>query len=122
MLTPANASPVTIETMFAINIGFLRVSLLEENHNRTKRGTNIADPTQVTISNWHMGLSVAKRACAGEFGGSMATSVQVVEWGASAMVPRSLFVKLKRELAICSFSLSTLDEVDKDCTITRCLD
>lgn len=89
MLTPANDSPITIETMFAMNIGFLLVSLLEENHNKAKRGISIADPTQVTISNWHIGLSVAKsmpRTCAGEFGGSMVASVQVVEWGTRTMV------------------------------------
>ena len=57
MPAAANVSPITIETTFAMNIGFLLAFLSEENHNRTKRGTNIAEQMQVTISNWYNGLN-----------------------------------------------------------------
>jgi hypothetical protein len=46
-----------IEATFAMNIGFLLVSLVEENNSRTKSGINIAEKMQVTISNWYNGLN-----------------------------------------------------------------
>jgi len=40
-----------IEPTFAMNIGLLLVSLVEENNSRTKSGINIAEKMQVTTSN-----------------------------------------------------------------------
>lgn len=57
MPAAAKVSPIAIETTFAMNIGFLLAFLSEENHNRIKRGTNIAEKMQVTISNWYNGLN-----------------------------------------------------------------
>ncbi len=49
--TPANIIPIMIEPTFAMNIGLLLVSLVEENNSRTKSGINIAEKMQVTTSN-----------------------------------------------------------------------
>lgn len=57
MPAAANVNPITIETTFAMNIGFLLAFLSEENHSRTKRGTNVAEQVQETISNWYNGLN-----------------------------------------------------------------
>lgn len=74
MPAAANVSPITIETTFAINIGFLLAFLSEENHNMTKRGTNVAEQVQVTISNWYNGLNDVTSIlmnCPTGFGGSV---------------------------------------------------
>ncbi len=91
MATPANISPSMIDITFAMNIGFLLVSLFEKNSSRTKRGTSIADQMQVTISSWYVALTdVATTAessgCSDEPGSPMVALVKV-EQSICAMVP-----------------------------------
>jgi hypothetical protein len=89
MVTPANISPSMIDITFAMNIGFLLVSLFEKNSNRTKRGTSIADQMQVTISNWYIALTdvtTTAELCSDEPGGPIAL-VKAVEQSTCAMVP-----------------------------------
>ncbi len=92
MATPANISPSMIDIRFAMNIGFLLVSLFEKNSNRTKRGTSIADQMQVTMSSWYIALTdvtTTAESCSDEPGGPVVALVKVVEQSTCAMVPDS---------------------------------
>lgn len=78
-----------IDITFAMNIGFLLVSLFEKNSNRTRRGISIADQMQVTISNWYIALTdvvTTEESCPDEPGSPMVAFVKLVEQSICAIV------------------------------------